>query len=90
MDISQGADDDTKKKTEEIIDAIVAYRADGREDIANRDSWRRAVRANVAVEHTDRIRRLVDQFPNAPAAVIAGAVETNDARTLNCYQETPT
>lgn len=78
-------DSSTKKKRDRTIDLIVTLRAKGE---PKRPAWRAAVRTDVEATHGPKLDDLLERFPDAPADVIAGVLETGDSRSL-AYYRTP-
>lgn len=69
-----------------IADHTAARARAAGQQIRSPRSWRAKVIRNARDEHLDEITRLLDDYPDAPASLIAGAVLGEDARNLTLYR----
>jgi hypothetical protein len=68
----------------EVLNVLLATERTTSGPVKNRHAWEDAVTARLATEHGERIRRLVDEYPDAPPDVIAGQI-VGDSNGLRYY-----
>jgi hypothetical protein len=68
----------------EVLNVLLATERTTSGPVRNRHAWEDAVTARLATEHGERIRRLVDEYPDAPPDVIAGQI-VGDSNGLRYY-----